>query len=158
MDTSVTIIGIIITLLISIPLYFILRSNIVNRAKIKEIKKHHSQNNHYNFELTETQNKKIVSIDQKNKGFLFIDFSYKEETTYFVDLKNILLCSAVAIAENKSDTITKVAIELIHKDTMRKEIIPIYNIENHFLDFNCLHEDHQLAKKWAKIIEDCISK
>jgi uncharacterized membrane protein (DUF106 family) len=76
MDTSVTIIGIIITLLISIPLFFIFRSNIVNRNKIKEIKKQHSQNNHYNFELTETQNKKIVSIDQKNKGFLFIDFSY----------------------------------------------------------------------------------
>jgi hypothetical protein len=158
MDTSVTIIGIIITLLISIPLFFIFRSNIVNRNKIKEIKKQHSQNNHYNFELTETQNKKIVSIDQKNKGFLFIDFSYKEETTYFVDLKNILLCNTVAIAENKSDTITKVEIELVHKDTMRKEIIPIYNIENHFLDFNCLHEDHKLAKKWVGLINDCLIK
>jgi hypothetical protein len=158
MDTSVTIIGIIITLLISIPLFFIFRSNIVNRNKIKEIKKQHSQNNHYNFELTETQNKKIVSIDQENKGFLFIDFSYKEETSYFVDLKNILLCNTVAITGNKSDTVIKVEIELIHKDTMRKETIPIYNIENHFLDFNCLHEDHKLAKKWTKIIEDCISK
>jgi hypothetical protein len=156
MDTSVTIIGLIITFLISIPLFFSFRSNIVNKNKIKEIKKRHSLNNHYNFELTETQNKKTVAIDQKNKGFLFIDFSYKEESTYFVDLKNILLCNTVAIAENKSATITKVEIELIYKDTMRKEIIPIYNIENHFLDFNCLHEDHKLAKKWVGLINESI--
>jgi hypothetical protein len=156
MDTSVTIIGLIITILIGIPLTLVFRSNIMNRAKIKEIKKQYSQNNHYNFELTETQNKKIVSIDQKNKGFLFIDFSYKEETAYFVDLKNIVLCNLVAITENRSDTITKVEIELVHKDTMRKEMIPIYNIENHFLDFNCLHEDHKLAKKWVSLINDSL--
>jgi hypothetical protein len=156
MDTSVTIIGLIITILIGIPLTLVFRSNIMNRAKIKEIKKQYSQNNHYNFELTETQNKKIVSIDPKNKGFLFIDFSYKEETAYFVDLKNIILCNLVAITENRSDTITKVEIELVHKDTMRKEMIPVYNIENHFLDFNCLHEDHKLAKKWVGLINDCL--
>jgi hypothetical protein len=156
MDTSVTIIGLIITVLIGIPLTLVFRSNITNRAKIKDLKKQHSQNDHYNFELTETQNKKILSIDQKNKGFLFIDFSYKEETTYFVDLKNIILCNLVAITENRSNTITKVEIELVHKDTMRKEMIPIYNIENHFLDFNCLFEDHKLAKKWVGLINESL--
>lgn len=152
MDTSVTIIGLVITILIGIPITLAFRSNITNRAKIKEIKKQYSQNNHYDFELTETQNKKILSIDQKNKGFLFIDFSYKKDTAYFVDLKDIILCNLIETTRSRLGTIEKVEIELVHKNTMKKEMIPIYNIENHYLDFNCLFEDHKLAKKWVAII------
>jgi hypothetical protein len=157
MDTSVTIIGLVITVLIGIPLTLLFRSNILNKKKITQIKKQFSKNGHYNFDLTETQNKKIISMDQKNKGFLFIDFSYKEtESIYFIDLKDMLLCSTLVTTENKSDTITKVAIELVHKNTMKKEVIPIYNIENQFLDFNCLFEDHELAKKWVGLINESI--
>lgn len=152
MDTSVTIIGLIITILIAIPITLVFRSNITNKAKIKEIKKQFSQNDHYNFDVSETQNKKILSIDPKNKGFLFIDFSYKKETAYFVDLKNIILCNLQVTTQSRLGTIAKVEIELVHKDTMRKEMIPIYNIDNHFLDFNCLFEDHKLAKKWVDLI------
>lgn len=154
MDTSVTLIGLVITLLIAIPLALIFRSNFSSKNKIKEIKKQNSQNNHYDFELTETSNKKIFSIDQKNKGLLFIDYSYKKETTYFVDLKNIILCHTIVTKENNSKNITKVEIELVHKNSMIKEMIPIYNIENHFLDFNCLYEDHKFAVKWVNIIND----
>ena len=156
MDTSVTIIGLIITVLIGIPLTLVFRSNIMNRAKIKEIKKQYSQNNHYNFELTETKNKKILSLDQKNKGFLFIDFSYKKETVYFVDLTNIILCNLLTTTQSKLGTIAKVEIELVHKNSMEKEMIPIYNIENHFLDFNCLFEDHKLARKWVDLINESL--
>ena len=156
MDTSVTLIGLAITLLIGIPLVLVLRSNISNKNKIKNIKKQYSLNNYYNFEQSETQNKKILSIDQKNKGFLFIDFSYKMETAYFVDLKNIILCNTIVTKSDNPRTITKVEIELVHKDTMKKELIPVYNVENHFLDFNCLYEDHKLAVKWVNIINDCI--
>ena len=154
MDTSVTIIGLIITILIGIPITLVFRSNMTNRAKIKEIKNQYSQNNHYNFELTETQNKKILSLDQKNKGFLFIDFSYKKETAYFVDLKNIILCNLLETPQSKQDIMARVEIELVHKNTMKKELIPIYNIDNHFLDFNCLFEDHKLAKKWVGLINE----
>lgn len=156
MDTSVTIIGLIITILIGIPITLVFRSNITNRAKIKEIKKQYSQNNHYDFELSETQNKKILSLDKKNKGFLFIDFSYKKETAYFVNLKDIILCNLIETTRSKLGTIEKVEIELVHKNTMKKEMIPIYNIENHYLDFNCLFEDHKLAKKWVGLINDTI--
>ena len=156
MDTSVTLIGLAITLLIGIPLVLVLRSNISNKNKIKNIKKQYSLNNYYNFEQSETQNKKILSIDQKNKGFLFIDFSYKMETAYFVDLKNIILCNTIVTKSDNPRTITKVEIEFVHKDTMKKELIPVYNVENHFLDFNCLYEDHKLAVKWVNIINDCI--
>jgi hypothetical protein len=156
MDTSVTIIGLIITILIGIPLTLVFRSNLMNKTKIKDIKKQYSQNNHYNFELTENQNKKNISIDKKNKGFLFIDFSYKKESVYFVDLNNILLCNLIAINENRSNTVSKVEIELVHKGTMKKQMIPIYNVDNHFLDFNCLYEDHKLAEKWVGLINDCL--
>ncbi|PKB17909.1 hypothetical protein [Flavobacterium sp. 5] len=156
MDTSVTIIGLVITVLIGIPLTLVFRSNISNKNKITQIKKQYSQNGHYDFDLTETQNKKIISIDQKNKGFLFIDFSYKEETAYFVNLKNILLCNLSVTTQSKLGTVSKVEIELVHKDTMKKEMIPVYNIENHFLDFNCLYEDHRLAQKWVDTINECI--
>jgi hypothetical protein len=152
MDTSVTIIGLIITVLIGIPITLVFRSNITNRAKIKEIKKQYSQNDFYNFEESETQNKKILSIDLKNKGFLFIDFSYKKETIYFVDLKDIVLCNILETNQNKSGIIAKVEIELVHKNTMKKQMIPIYNIDNNFLDFNCFFEDHKLAKKWVGLI------
>ena len=152
MDTSVTIIGLIITILIGIPITLVFRSNITNKAKIKEIKKQYSQNNHDDFELSETQNKKILSLDQKNKGFLFIDYSYKKETVYFVDLKNIILCNLLEITQSKLGNMAKVEIEFVHKDTMKKEIIPIYNVDNHFLDHNCLFEDHKMAKKWVDLI------
>nr|WP_315156858.1 hypothetical protein [uncultured Flavobacterium sp.] len=157
METSSTIIGLIIMLLMGIPLIFAFRSNLIKKKKIEQIKKEFSQNGHYNFDLTETQNRKIISIDKKNKGFLFIDFSYKEkESIYFVNLKEILLCNTLVTTENKSDTIEKVAIELVHKNTMEKEIIPIYNVENNFIDFNCLFEDHNLAKKWVEIINESL--
>lgn len=157
MDTSVTIIGIIITILIGIPLTFILRSNSVNKSKIKAIKKQYSQNNLYNFEVTESQNKKILSIDLQKKGLLFIDFSYKKEIVNFIDLNKIISCKIIPTTSSNSDTILKLEFEFLYKETLQKKLIPIYNIDNHFLDPICLYEDHQLAKKWAKIIDDCIS-
>ena len=158
MDTSVTIIGLAIIILMGIPLSLIFRSNLLNKKKITQIKKQHSQNGHYNFDLTEAQNKKIISIDTNNKGFLLIDFSYKEETSYFVDLKNIVLCNLLETTQSRLGKIAKIEIELVHKNTMKKEMIPIYNVDNHFLDFNCLFEDHKLAKKWVQIINDCLNK
>lgn len=158
MDTSVTLIGLALTLLMGIPLAFVFRSNLMDKKKIAQIKNQFSQNGHYNFDLTETQNKKIIALDQTNKGFLFIDFSYKEkESIYFIDLKNILLCNTVQTTENKSNTVTKVEIELVHKNTMQKEMIPIFNIENHYIDFNCLYEDHKMAEKWVTLINECLN-
>jgi len=156
MDTSVTLIGLLIILLIAIPLTYAFRSNILNNAKIKEIKKQYS-NNHYDFSKSEIQNKKNFSIDSKKKGFLFIDYSYKVETVYFIDINNILSCRLMPTTENNTDTILKIEFELVYKKTLKKELIPIYNIDNKFLDFNCLHEDHQLGKKWNQLINDCIS-
>lgn len=157
MDTSVTIIGIIITILIGIPLSFAFRSNILNKSKIKAIKKQYSKDNHYNFEVTESQNKKIISVDIQKKGFLFIDFSYKKEVVNFIDLNTIHSCKIISTTNVNSDTILRLEFEFLYKENQQKKLIPIYNIDNPFLDHNCLYEDHQLAKKWLKIINDSIS-
>jgi len=157
MDTSVTIIGLILTILLLIPLTIVFRSNLLNKSKIRAIKNKYSQNNTYNFEVSQIQNKKFLSIDQNKKGFLFIDFSYKKDTPYFVDLKKVLSSTIKITKQEDFDRIAKIEIELEYKNEIKKELIPIYNIDNHFLDFNCLHEDHTLAKKWTTLINDCIN-
>lgn len=158
MDTSVTIIGLFITALIGIPIFYAMRSNSINKSKIKEIMKKFSQNNHYNFELTETQNKKVLALDEKNRGFLLMDFNSKEEEIVnFVDLNTVDSCKLSITAEGNSNTIVKIEFEFQNKKDKKTESIPFYKIENDQMNQICLYEDHQLAKKWREIIQDCIS-
>lgn len=158
MDTSVTIIGLFITILIGIPLFYVMRSNSINNNKIKEIKNKFSQNNRLKFELTETQNKKVLALDEKNKGFLFMDFNSKEkEIVYFIDLNTVESCKLSITAEGNSNTIVKIEFEFQYKKDKKTELIPFYKIENDQINQICLHEDHQLAKKWREIIQECIS-
>ena len=157
MDTSVTIIGLIITILIGIPIFYVMRSNSINKEKIKEIMNKSSQNNRFNFEKTETQNKKVLALDEKNKGFLLMNFNQKEEEVYFIDLNAIDSCKLAIIAEGNSNTIEKIDFEFQHKKDKKIETIPFYKIENDQMGQICLHEDHQLAKKWREIIQDCIT-
>lgn len=157
MDTSVTIIGLFITLLIGIPLFYAMKSNSINNNKIKEIKNKFSQNNRLKFELTETLNKKVLALDEKNKGFLFIDFNSKEEVATFVDLNTVQSCKLILTTESNSDTIVKIEFEFQYKKNKKTEFIPFYKIENDQMNQVCLYEDHQLAKKWREIIQDCTS-
>ena len=158
MDTSVTIIGLFITLLIGIPLIYAMRSNSINNNKIKEIKNKFSQNNRLKFELTETQNKKVLALDEKNKGFLLMDFNSKEEEIVnFIDLNTVDSCKLSITAEGNSNTIVKIDFEFQYKKDKKTASIPFYKIENDQMNQVCLYEDHQLAKKWREIIQDCIS-
>lgn len=158
MDTSVTIIGLFITVLIGIPLFYVMRSNSINNNKIKEIKNKFSQNNRLKFELTETLNKKVLALDEKNKGFLFMDFNSKEkEIVNFIDLNTVESCKLSITAEGNSNTIAKIEFEFQYKKDKKTELIPFYKIENDQINQICLHEDHQLAKKWREIIQECIS-
>jgi len=158
MDTSVTIIGLFITILIGIPIFYAMRSNSINNTKIKEIKDKFSQNNRLNFELTETQNKKVLALDEKNKGFLLMDFNSKEqEIVNFIDLNTVDSCKLSITAEGNSNTIVKIEFEFQHKKDKKTESIPFYKIENDQMNQICLYEDHQLAKKWREIIQECIS-
>lgn len=140
-----------------IPLFYVIRSNSFNKTKIKTIKTRFSQNNHFNFELTETQNKKVLSLDEKNKGFLLMDFSSKEDYVSFVNLNKVKSSKLVLTTENTTDTILKIEFEFQYKEGEKTETIPFYKIENDQIGQVCLYEDHQLAKKWIEIIENCIS-
>lgn len=157
MDTSVTIIGLFITVLIGIPLFYAMRSTATNKTKIKEIKTKFSQNNRLNFEITETQNKKVLSLDKKNKGFLLIDLNSKEnEIVHFIDLNEIDFCKLAITTEGNSDTIARIDFEFQHKKDKKITAVAFYKIENDQMNQVCLYEDHQLAKKWREIIQDCI--
>lgn len=159
MDTSVTIIGLFITLLIGIPLFYAMRSNSINKNKIKEIKSKYSRNNHFNFEKTATQNKKVLALDNKNKGFLLMDFNdIKNDIVTFIDLNTIESCKLSVITESNSNTIAQINFDFQNKKDKKIESIPFYKIENDPINQICLHEDHQLAKKWKEIIQDCISQ
>ncbi|MET0759664.1 MAG: hypothetical protein ABWZ56_04540 [Flavobacterium sp.] len=156
MDTSVTIIGLIITILIGIPLYYSIRSQSVNKSKIKKILTENSRNNHFDFELTESQNKKVLALDEKNKGFLLMDFNSTKEQVSFVNLNEVNSCKLIPTTENNSDTIIKIEFEFQYKEGHKKELISFYTIEKDQIGQVCLYEDHQMAKKWTKIIQDCL--
>lgn len=156
MDTSVTIIGLAILFLILIPFFYMIRSQFVNRAKIKKILEGYSLN-HYNFSLTETQNKKVLAIDEAKKGFVFIDQNPLSEQNWFVDLNEVKFCKLVTTTESNSEAIVKIEF-LFHYNKVGKDdlLVPFYRVENDQMGQVCLYEDHLLAVKWQMIIEECI--
>jgi hypothetical protein len=157
MDNSVTIMGIVLAIITILPLYFSYRSNSLNKAKIKAIKEKYSQNGKFDFDFTESQNKKILAIDKKNKGFIAMNFNKGKEESSFIDLNLVKSCRLIPTTEANSDTIIKIDFEFQDKATAQKIVIPFYNIEDDQINQACLHEDQQLAKKWVQIIQDCIS-
>lgn len=157
MDTSVTIIGLAIMAIVLVPIIFMLRSQSMNKAKIKTILSENSKSNHFNFTLTEIQNKKVLAIDKKNKGFVLIDMNYQPEQVSFIDLNTIASCKLIPTTENNTSTIVKIEFELEQKEGSKKYYIPFYTIEKDQIGQLCLHEDHQLAKKWTTILQNCIA-
>lgn len=148
MDTSVTLIGLAITVLIAIPLYKVFRANSLNKKRINELMAQHPQ---FQFGQTESLNKKIYALDENNKGFFFIDFNFKPEKTAFVDLKTVSSCRLIPTTENFSGDIIKLELEFQHKNS-NTDFVPVYHIEHDQITQVCLHEDQELAKKWQKNI------
>ncbi|HMI08706.1 MAG TPA: hypothetical protein VK528_14240 [Flavobacterium sp.] len=153
MDTSVTIIGVVIMALVGIPLYKVFRSNALNKTKIKEIMSKFPQ---CNFGLTESQNKKVLALDEQKKSFLLIDFNYNPEQSWFVDLNNVSACRLIPTTQGNSNDIVKIEFEFLYKDSTTK-LIPFYSVEHDQVTQVCLYEDHELAKKWQKQIIICLS-
>lgn len=148
MDTSVTLIGIGITLLIAIPLYKAMRANSVNKSKIRQIM---AQYPDYRFDISETLNKKVYALDEKKKGLLLIDFNFKPERTAFINLHEVSACRVLPTTENFSGETVKIELEFIYKDA-QKRLVPVYHAEHDQITQVCLHEDQELAKKWQQKI------
>lgn len=150
MDTAVTIIGFFITLLIAIPLYFVIRGNSINKKKIKAIQALYNPENTFNFEETEKQNKKVFSIDKKNKAFLFIDFNPKETLSKFIDLNQIVGCHMLYTTDSDSNKTIKIEFELLYKHINHKEVFTVYDATFDPMNQICLFEDEKLAKNGDK--------
>ncbi|MEO7979020.1 hypothetical protein [Flavobacterium sp.] len=156
MDTSVTIIGIVIAIIVAIPIYFSARTNAVNKSKILEIKKKFNPSNPKEFDLTESQNKKTLTIDTKNRKFILMNFNNNQKEFTFVDLKTISSCKLLVITEGRSDSIVKIDFEFLEKETSKKITIPFYDFDDDRIKQISAYQDHEFAKKWLKLIQDSI--
>lgn len=156
MDTAVTIIGLVITILIAIPLYFVIRGNNTDKKKIKAIQALYNPENTFDFEETEKQNKKVFSIDKKNKALLFIDFNPKETLSKFIDLNQIVGCHLLYTTDVKTNKTVKIEFELLYKRINHKEVFTVYDTKFDPMNQVCLFEDEKLAKNWRQKINSLL--
>lgn len=156
MDTSITIIGIVIAIIVAIPVYFSARTSAANKSKILNIKKKFNSEYPENFDLTESQSNKTLTIDQKNRKFILMNFNPNKQEATFVDLKQVSSCKLIPTTDGNSDTILKIDFEFQEKETSKKITIPFYDFDDDRIKQISAYQDHQFAKKWLKIIQDSI--
>lgn len=156
MDSTITIIGIVIAIIVAIPIYYSARSSAANKTKILEIKKKFNPSNPQEFDQTESQNKKTLTIDKKNRKFILMNFNKNQDEFTFVDLTTVSSCKLILITEGKSESIVKIDFEFITKETSKKITIPFYDFDDDRIKQISVYQDHEFAKKWLKIIQDCI--
>lgn len=158
METSVTIIGIVIAIIVAIPVYFSARSNAASKSRILNIKKKFNPNHPENFDLTESQNNKTLTLDQKEQRFILMNFNPNQQESTYLDLKNVSSSKLVLTTDGHSDTIMKIDFEFQEKETPKKITIPFYDFDDDRIKQISAYQDHMFAKKWHKIIQDSISR
>lgn len=156
METSVTIIGIVIAIIVAIPIYFSARSSVADKSKILNIKKKFNPANPQQFDLTESQNNKTLTIDQKNRRFILMNFNPNQQEAIYVDLKTVSSCKLVPTSDANSDTILKIDFEFQEKETSKKITASFYDYNDDRIKQISAYQDHLFAKKWLKIIQDSI--
>ena len=156
MDTSVTIIGIVIAVIVAIPVYFSARTSAANKSKILDIKKKFNPVNPQDFDTTESQSNKTLTIDQKNRKFILMNFNPNQKEATFVDLKTVSSCKLIPTTDGNSDTILKIDFEFQERETSKKITIPFYDFDDDRIKQISAYQDHLFAKKWLKIIQDSI--
>jgi ABC-type glycerol-3-phosphate transport system permease component len=156
MDTTITIIGIVIAIIVALPIYYFARSSAASKSKILEIKKKFNPANPNEFDVTESQNKKTLTIDTKNRKFILMNFNENQQESTFVDLKTVSSCKLILTSGERSDSIEKIDFEFQERETSKKVTIPFYDFDDDRIKQISAYQDHQFAKKWLKIIQDCI--
>ncbi len=154
METPVVIIGLVFILIISVPLYFVMKGNKLNRKQIESLFAQYSQNNRYRFQLVASHHRKALAIDPQNRGLLFIDFNLNEPYVSFHDLEPVQRCvTATGNPQGKSNTLKKVEWVFLSKGGVPQEngvlfhdgdkpyIVPVYP-----------HEELKLAEEWQEVI------
>jgi hypothetical protein len=158
MDTSVTIIGIVIAIIVTIPIYYSARSNAASKTKILNIKKKFNPTHPQDFDLTDSQSNKTLTIDQKHRKFILMNFNPNQQESTYVDLRSVSSCKLVLTTDQNSDTIVKIDFEFQEKETDKKITIPFYDFDDDRIKQISVYQDHMFAKKWLKIIQDSISR
>ncbi|MHC0448415.1 hypothetical protein ACWA1F_23635 [Flavobacterium sp. 3-218] len=158
METTTTIMGIVILIIVAIPVYFSARSSAASKSRILNIKKRFNPNHPEEFDLTESINNKTLTIDQKNNKFILMNFNPNQQESTYVDLNTIASCKLIPTTDAGSDTIVKIDFEFQEKGTSKKIIIPFYDFDDDRIKQISVYQDHQFAKKWLKIIQDSISR
>jgi hypothetical protein len=151
MDNASLVIGLVLTLVCALPLFYIANKQAKNRKKVKEIFNSFAQGK-YNFSIKETHYKKIYAIDKEKKGFLFVDLDKENERANFVDLNEITSCKVEEISAGESSRIV-----IIFKAGAKeiKEIV-LYDLATDRLGNAYWLENEQFAKKWQTVIENSI--
>ncbi|MFC0780987.1 hypothetical protein [Flavobacterium sp. HJSW_4] len=158
METTTTIMGIVILIIVAIPVYFSARSSAASKTRILNIKKRFNPNNPEDFDLTESINNKTLTIDQKNNKFILMNFNPNQQESTYVDLNTIASSKLIPTTDAGSDTIIKIDFEFQEKETSKKILIPFYDFDDDRIKQISVYQDHQFAKKWLKIIQDSISR
>jgi len=158
METTTTIMGIVILIIVAIPVYFSARSSAASKTRILNIKKRFNPNHPEDFDLTESINNKTLTIDQKNNKFILMNFNPNQQESTYVDLNTIASSKLIPTTDAGSDTIIKIDFEFQEKETSKKILIPFYDFDDDRIKQISVYQDHQFAKKWLKIIQDSISR
>jgi hypothetical protein len=155
MDTPVMIIGLVLTLIVALPIYFILRAQKVNKTQINTLFAQHSQDNHYKFQLIASQGRKVLGLDSKKKGLLFIDFNLNTPFVTFQDLKQSESCAVVTSSpQGKSNTLKKIEwIFMSKKGTPTDNSVLFHDADKNYLVPVYAHEELKLAQQWQETIQ-----
>lgn len=151
MDNASLMIGLALTLVCALPLFYIINKQAQNRKKVKEIFNSFGQGK-YNFLTKETHYKKIYAIDKDKKGFLFIDLDKENDRANFVDLNEVTSCKVDEISAGENSRIV-MSFKAGAKEV--KEII-LYDLATDKLGNAYWLENEQFARKWQTVIEDSI--
>jgi len=158
METTTTIMGIVILIIVAIPIYFSARSSAASKSKILNIKKRFNPTHPESFDLTESINNKTLTLDQKNNKFILMNFNPNQQESVYIDLNTIASCKLIPTTDSHSNTIVKIDFEFQDKENAKKTTIPFYDFDDDRIKQISVYQDHEFAKKWLKIIQDSISR
>lgn len=154
METPVIIIGLVFILIISIPLYFVMKGNKIDQNQIDSLFAQYSQNNRYRFQLVASHQRKVLALDAHNKGLLFMDFNLSEPYVVFRDLATIQSCAvAIGNPQGKSNTLKKVEwIFMSKKGTAQDDGVLFHDGDKPYIVPVYPHEELKLAEQWQEVI------
>ncbi len=153
MDTPIVSIGLVLTSIVAIPLYYMIRGNKIHQKQIQQLFDQHSRGGTYRFGLVATNNRKVLGVDAQKKGLLFIDLNLKEPYVVFQPLspnENL----QVAIPNAQGTTIPKkVEWVFISKNGKAADnTILFYDADKNYLVPVYANEELKLAQQWQELL------